>query len=58
MTGWITNSLAIATKLRKADADYEVAKSAASNLALADKVVALRNAKAAREAAYQAATQS
>jgi hypothetical protein len=53
--GWVTNNPNAAKALKAADAKYEKAKTAASNLPLKEKVAALRKAKEARQAAYEAA---
>ncbi len=49
---WVTNDPQAARALRKADKEFEAARIAASTLPLADKIVALRAAKEARQAAY------
>lgn len=54
MTTWLTNSSDAARKLRAADKAFDRAMAAAANLKLADKVIAIREAKAARQAAYDA----
>lgn len=55
---WLTNIPKTASKLNQADEDYARAKLAASYLPLADKIVALRDAKAAKVKAYGAAVRS
>lgn len=52
--GWVTNSPEAAAKLKAADRAYDQAKAAARGLRLAVMIVALRTAKATRDAAYQA----
>jgi ABC-type nitrate/sulfonate/bicarbonate transport system substrate-binding protein len=52
MTTWITNDAKVAKMLRKADKAYEAARTAAKSLSLADKIVALRAAQEAKQAAY------
>jgi hypothetical protein len=54
--GWVTNDPDIAAALTQADADYQAARSFASMLPLADKVLVLQSAKLARQAAYAEAT--
>lgn len=54
--GWISNNPKASALLRAADAAYERAKGNASNLPLAEKVVALAAAKQIREAAYTVAS--
>ena len=53
---WVTNDKEAAKALRKADRRYEAAKLAAAELPLAQKIEALRAAKADRAAEYEAAT--
>ena len=55
---WLTNCPIASTKLTAADAAYAKAKLAAQGLNLADKIIALRNAKAAKVKAYGDAVQS
>lgn len=52
---WITNNPEAAKALQAADTAFDLAKAAASNLPLAEKVAALRTAKTQRQAAYDAA---
>jgi hypothetical protein len=52
--GWITNSPEAARALRAADAAYDRALAAAAGLRLAEKVEAIRAARAARDATYRA----
>ena len=52
--GWLTNSPEAATALKAADHKYTLATLACSGWKLADKVVAIRKAKAAHAAAYEA----
>lgn len=54
MTQWITSDPAIAAQLRDVDRQYDAARKAAAQLPLAQKVEALRAAKAARADAYHA----
>ncbi len=49
---WITNDPQAAKALKKADKAFEAARTAAKSLPLADKIVALRDALAAKQAAY------
>jgi len=51
---WITNDPRAAQKLRKADRAYAAALVAAKRLPLASKVDAIKEARAARDAAYAA----
>ena len=50
---WLTNCPEAAEALRKADADYAAARKAGEGLMLADKIVAYREAKEARDEAYR-----
>lgn len=52
--GWLTNSPEAATALKAATHKYMLAMVACSGWNLADKVVAIREAKAAHAAAYEA----
>jgi len=52
--GWVTSDAGAAAKLRAADRRYEAARRAAAGLCLQDKIIALREAKARREAVYEA----
>jgi len=52
---WLTNNFETAAKLNAADRAYNKTREAAKSLGLADKIVALREAKADRVAAYAAA---
>ena len=52
---WLTNCPIASAKLNAADKAYNKAREAAKSLGLADKIVALREAKADRVAAYAAA---
>ena len=54
MTGWLTNDPEAARELRRIDREYQRAVEAAKGLKLADKVAAIRQAKAAKLAAYRA----
>jgi hypothetical protein len=49
---WLTNIPETASKLNQADEDYARAKLAAQGLNLADKIIALREAKAAKVRDY------
>ena len=49
---WLTNIPKTASKLTAADRAYEQAREDAKPLSLADKIVALREAKAAKVKAY------
>ena len=49
---WITNDPQAAKSLKKADKAFEAARTAAKILPLADKIVALRAAQEAKQAAY------
>ena len=49
---WLTNHKPAAKALNAADAAYAKAKLAAQGLNLADKIIALREAKAAKVKAY------
>jgi hypothetical protein len=49
---WMTNDPQVAKMLRKADKVFEVARAKAKGLSLADKIVALRAAQDAKQAAY------
>ena len=49
---WITNDPQAAKSLKKADKAFEAARTAAKSLPLADKIVALRAAQEAKQAAY------
>jgi hypothetical protein len=51
---WITNSPTIAAALRAADDELTRAREAARGLSLAEKIEALRSAKAAHRKAYEA----
>ncbi len=51
---WLTNDPEAAKALRNAERAFNKAKSAASNLSLADKVFALKTAQNIRQAAYDA----
>lgn len=51
---WVTNSPDAAELIALADEAYEIARMMAVPLPLADKIVALRNAKNARTEAYEA----
>ena len=51
---WITNDPQVATHLRLADVAYEEARAKARHLKLADKIIALHEAKEARQRAYDA----
>ena len=51
---WFSNDPIVAKALRAADRRYEKARSAARDLPLAEKIVALRAAKADRKAADDA----
>ena len=55
---WITNIPETAEKLNAADRAYDKARTAAANLSLADKIVALRVAKSDKINAYAAAVKS
>ena len=55
---WITNCPNAAKALNAADAAYAKAKLAAQGLNLADKIIALREAKAAKVRAYAEAVRS
>lgn len=50
--GWMTNNRKVAQQLRAADYIYDAAKRAARNLPLAEKIVAVKLAKAERDKAY------
>ena len=52
--GWVTNNPEAAARLRAADDACDRAMRAASGLRLADKIDAIRSARAARDAAYRA----
>jgi hypothetical protein len=52
--GWLTNSPEAAKALKAADHEYMIARAACSGWKLADKVEAVRKAKAAHCAAYEA----
>jgi hypothetical protein len=54
MNQWVTNDPAAAKVLRNADLQYDKALAAASSLPLAQKIVAIRAAREARQAAYDA----
>ena len=54
MSDWLTNDPKAAKRLKAVDAAYEAEKAAATSLRLADKVSALRAAKANRNAALKA----
>ena len=47
--GWLTNDPVAANKLRAADKAYDHARACAGGLSLAEKVIALRKARAARD---------
>lgn len=49
---WITSDPQAAKALKKADKVFEAARVAAKSLPLADKIIALRAAKDAKQAAY------
>jgi hypothetical protein len=49
---WITNDPQAAKSLKKADKAFDAARTAAKSLPLADKIVALRAAQEAKQAAY------
>lgn len=51
---WITNSPEVAAALKYADRTFDIAMSHAVRLKLADKIVAIRVAKANRQRAYDA----
>lgn len=51
---WITNDPQVAKHLKAADKVYTAAVTKAAGLKLADKVAAIRAAKLARQAAYDA----
>jgi hypothetical protein len=51
---WLTNNPEVAIGLRAADLAYERARSRASHLPLAERVVAYREARERRNAAYDA----
>ena len=51
---WITNDPAMAKELKRIDREYEKARSNAQNLPLEKKVKAYREAKEARDKAYDA----
>ena len=55
---WITNHKPSAKALTAADRAYDKAKLAAQGLSLADKIVALREAKSAKVKAYARAVRS
>jgi len=55
---WLTNNPEAASKLNAADRAYNKAREAAKSLGLADKIVALREAKVKRVAAYAKAVKS
>jgi len=52
MSTWITNDPEAAKQLRKADKDYAKSREAAKSLPLAQKIVALREAKERLHKAY------
>ena len=54
---WLTNIPETAEKLNAADRAYDKAREAAKSLPLADKIIALRNAKAEKVKAYAAAVE-
>ena len=54
MLDWLTNDPAVAKALRAADRTYDRAISATAHMKLADKIEAIRIARAARTAAYDA----
>ena len=49
---WITNDPQAAKSLKKADKAFEGARIAAKSLPLVDKIIALRAAQEAKQAAY------
>jgi hypothetical protein len=51
---WISNSPEASRRLRAADAAYDKAMAACEGLELADKIVAVREARAARQETYSA----
>lgn len=55
---WFTNDPQAAERLRRADKTYDTARTMAAGLPLAEKIIALRNAKIARDEAYAAATET
>lgn len=54
---WITNAPEVAAKLHEADKEYEKSRKAAERLPLAEKIIALRNAKAKKQQYYNATIQ-
>lgn len=54
---WMTNDPVAADKLCAADVAFDIALAKAQGLKLADKIVAIRDAKAARQAAYDAVSE-
>lgn len=56
--GWLTNDPDVARRLDRADRAYEAAKAMAGTFPLAEKVRALRLAKALRDLAYREATEA
>ena len=54
MTQWITNNPAVADKLRAADIECERTILAARNLPLQSKIIVIREARAAKQSAYDA----
>jgi hypothetical protein len=54
MIAWITNVPEMAALLRQIDEHYEAAREAARGLPLAEKVVAYREARLARQTAWEA----
>ena len=54
MTDWITNIPDVADKLRAADIECERTILAARNLPLQSKIIVIREARAAKQSAYDA----
>ena len=54
LLGWLTNSRSYAARLRTIDATYDRRIAAASGLRLADKIEAIRAARAERDSGYAA----
>ena len=51
---WLSNNPEASARLRAADAAYDAAMAACAGMNLADKIVAIREARAARQDAYNA----
>ena len=54
MIMWVSNIPEASERLRAADAAYDAAMTACAGMKLADKIVAVRKARAARQDAYNA----